>query len=106
MLSANPNKLRRISRLQGIILLLCLAAATRVCAEGAASRSFQDSTELTLDQLVNLQVTSGPRKETDLTLSPAAISVLTEDDICRLGISSIPEALRLVPGMDVAQVSG
>jgi iron complex outermembrane recepter protein len=61
--------------------------------------------DLTLEQLVNVKVTSVSKEETDLFTSPAAISVVTADDIRRLGISSIPEALRLVPGMDVAQIN-
>src|SRR6202012_3357341 len=36
--------------------------------------------------------------------TPAAVSVVTQDDIQRSGARNIPEALRLVPGMDVAQV--
>jgi iron complex outermembrane receptor protein len=55
--------------------------------------------------LVNVKVTSVAKEQTDLFSSPAAISVVTADDIRRLGITSLPEALRLVPGMDVAQIN-
>ena len=61
---------------------------------------------LSLEQLVNVQVTSVSKKETDAFTSPAAISVITQDDIRRMGVMSIPEALRMVPGMDVAQITG
>jgi iron complex outermembrane receptor protein len=61
--------------------------------------------DLTLEQLVNVKVTSVAKEQTDLFASPAAISVVTADDIRRLGITSLPEALRLVPGMDVAQIN-
>ena len=70
-----------------------------------ASKSSVDETNLTLDQLVNIQVTSVSKKETPLNQSPAAISVITQDDIRRSGLNSIPELLRLVPGMDVAQIN-
>ena len=60
--------------------------------------------DLTIEQLMNESVTSVSKKETKLSESPAAISVITADDIARLGITSIPEALRLAPGMDVARV--
>jgi len=60
---------------------------------------------LTLEQLVNVQVTSVSKKETDAFTSPAAISVITQDDIRRNGFTSIPDALRMVPGMDVAQIN-
>lgn len=44
------------------------------------------------------------REEKPLSESAAAITVLTQDDIRRSGAASIPEALRLVPGLDVAKV--
>jgi iron complex outermembrane receptor protein len=68
-------------------------------------KSSGDLEDLTLEQLVNLKVTSVSKQETDLFASPAAISVVTADDIQRLGITSLPEALRLAPGMDVAQIN-
>ncbi len=61
--------------------------------------------DLTLEQLVNVKVTSVSKKETDSFASPAAISVITQDDIQRNGFTSIPDALRMVPGMDVAQIN-
>src|ERR1041385_7845437 len=61
--------------------------------------------ELTLEQLVDIKVTSVSKRETRLEDSPAAISVVTGEAIRRLGLTTIPEALRLVPGMDVAQIN-
>jgi len=60
---------------------------------------------LTLEQLVNVQVISVSKSETDAFTSPAAISVITQDDIRRNGFTSIPDALRMVPGMEVAQIN-
>ena len=59
---------------------------------------------LTLEQLVNIEVTSVSKKQTDLFKSPAAIYVITQEDIRRSGLTSIPELLRMVPGLDVAQI--
>ncbi len=61
--------------------------------------------ELSLEDLVNIKVTSVSKRETGLEDSPAAVSVVTQDDIRRFGITTLPEALRLVPGMDVAQIN-
>ncbi len=72
-------------------------------AHGAVSAI--DLADLSIEQLMNESVTSVSKKETDLAHSPAAISVITGDDIRRLGITSIPEALRLVPGLEVARIS-
>jgi iron complex outermembrane receptor protein len=83
-----------------VIAVLADAADTNQAPQSSANWG-----DLTLEQLVNVKVTSVAKTQTDLFTSPAAISVVTSDDIDRLGITSIPEALRLVPGMDVAQIN-
>ncbi|MDB6064666.1 MAG: ligand-gated TonB-dependent outer rane channel [Pedosphaera sp.] len=60
--------------------------------------------DLSIDELMNIPVTLDTRQPRPLYQSAAAISVLTADDIRRSGAMSIPEALRLVPGLDVARV--
>jgi iron complex outermembrane receptor protein len=89
-------------RLAGPLACLLVPLAT-----GAADLNGppQDTNELSLEQLVSIKVTIVSRKETTLESAPAAITVITADDIRRLGIESIPEALRLVPGMEVAQIN-
>ena len=61
--------------------------------------------DLSVEQLMNVSVTSVARHETKFNEAPAAISVITQDDIRRFGITTIPDALRLVPGLDVAQIN-
>jgi iron complex outermembrane receptor protein len=82
---------------------LTLGAAAR--AEDAKPKSFADSAELTLDQLVNIQVTSVSKKEEKLNDAAAAISVLSNDDIRRSGATTVADALRLVPGLQVASIN-
>ncbi len=62
-----------------------------------------DLTELTLEQLMNVEITSVSKKEERLWDSAAAVFVITGEDIRRAGVKSIPEALRLAPGLQVAQ---
>jgi iron complex outermembrane recepter protein len=62
-----------------------------------------DLSEVPLEQLLNMDVTI-LRGHDMLSKTPAAISVVTADDIRRSGAMSIPEALRQVPGMDVARI--
>jgi len=59
---------------------------------------------LSLEELMNIEVTLASRKEERLFETAAAIFVLTQEDIRRSGATSIPEALRLVPGMQVARL--
>ena len=63
-----------------------------------------DLTELPIETLLGIEVTSVARHSERLSQSPAAIAVITEDDIRRSGALNIPEALRLVPGMEVARL--
>ena len=54
--------------------------------------------------MLDLKVTSVARREETVSHSPAAIYVITHEDIRRSGARNIPDALRLAPGLDVAQV--
>src|SRR5579883_614647 len=53
---------------------------------------------------MNIEVTSVSKKEQKLSQTPAAIYVITQADIERSGATHIPDLLRMVPGVDVAQV--
>ena len=60
--------------------------------------------KMSLEELMNLEVTSVSRRESTVGDSAAAIYVITQDDIRRSGATSIPETLRMVPGLEVAQI--
>ncbi|EEF60377.1 TonB-dependent receptor plug domain-containing protein [Pedosphaera parvula] len=83
--------------------LLLMVTATHVQAEEVKPAKL-DLTEMSIDELMKIPVTTVSRKAEEFSKSPAAIYVLTQDDIRRSGATSIPEVLRLVPGLDVAQV--
>ena len=85
--------------------LILTATLADAADTNQASKSSDDLADMTLEQLVSVKVTSVAKEQTDLFTSPAAISVVSSDDIRRMGITSLPEALRLVPGMDVAQIN-
>jgi iron complex outermembrane receptor protein len=59
---------------------------------------------LSLEELGNIEVTSVSKGPVKLSQTAAAIFVITQDDIRRSGVRSLPEALRLAPGVDVAQI--
>ncbi len=87
----------------GPCLLLALLAVAPAAARGEGAGS-QDLTVLSLEELSNLEVTSVSRKEEPLADAAAAIAVVTNEAIRRSGATTIPEALRLVPGLHVAQI--
>lgn len=65
----------------------------------------QDSlAELSLEELMNVDVTSVSKSPEKWIDAPAAIYVITREDIHRSGVTSIPEALRLAPNLQVARV--
>jgi len=55
---------------------------------------------------MNMEVTSVSKKEQKLSRTAAAIFVITQEDIRRSGAINIPDLLRMVPEMDVAQING
>jgi iron complex outermembrane receptor protein len=63
-----------------------------------------DLTELSIEELINLQITSVAKRPQNLFDAPSAIFVITQDDIRRSGATSIPELLRMVPGLEVARI--
>jgi iron complex outermembrane recepter protein len=96
---------RRLQGAGAACLLIVLADRAPAQLTNPPAASANALPDLSLEQLVNVQVTSVSKKATSLADSPAAISVITADDIDRLGIVTLPDALRLVPGMDVAQIN-
>ena len=60
---------------------------------------------LSLEELMNIEVTSAGKKAQRLEEAAAAIFVITGEDIKRGGFRSIPEALRLAPGVEVSQIN-
>jgi iron complex outermembrane receptor protein len=65
-----------------------------------------DLSKLSVEDLMNVQVTSAGRKDQKLSRVAAAVFVITQEDIRRSGALNIPDLLRMVPGLDVAQING
>jgi iron complex outermembrane recepter protein len=65
----------------------------------------QDLSQVSLEDLMNIEVTSVSKKEQKMSRAAAAIFVITQEDIARSGATNIPDLLRMVPGMDVSQIN-
>jgi iron complex outermembrane receptor protein len=61
---------------------------------------------LSFDQLSQIKIVSVSQRSEPLANAPAAVHVVTSEDIARSGATSFPEALRNVPGLNVAQING
>ena len=84
------------------VWLLALAT-TIVCTSGFshAAAATSELTELSLEDLMNIEVTSVSKKPERLSDAAAAVYVITREDIRRSGYTSIPEILRLAPNLQV-----
>src|SRR5216117_1255544 len=69
-----------------------------------SSLSAEALKKLSIEQLMNLQVTSVSKRPEQLSQTASAIQVITQQDIRRSGASSLPEILRLATNLQVAQV--
>ncbi|HEX3740785.1 MAG TPA: TonB-dependent receptor [Terriglobales bacterium] len=85
-------------------LLSALLLASNARAASADPNAGNPLKVLTLEQLGNVEVTTASRQPEEVRKTSAAIYVLTQDDIQRSGATTIPDALRLVPGVEVAQI--
>jgi iron complex outermembrane receptor protein len=96
------RKIAYIKGFAGIALLSCaMPFAAHAQVQAAADPEFDEI--LALD-IADLSVTSVSRREQKLTDTAAAVYVITQEDLRRSGATSIPEALRLAPGVQVAKV--
>jgi iron complex outermembrane receptor protein len=59
---------------------------------------------LSLEQLGNIEVITASKSPVKLSQTAAAVYVITQEDIRRSGVTSLPQALQLAPGVDVAQI--
>src|SRR5262245_24397484 len=79
---------------------LLLSGACRAAPEVSTT----DLKQLSLEELMNVQVYSASRHLEPTQSVPSAIFVLTNEDLRRSHVTSVPEALRLVPGVQVGRV--
>jgi len=86
------------------LLFLCVPALAQKSEQTTGSSV--DLATMNIEDLMNVQVSSVSKKEQKLSRTAAAIFVITPEDILRSGATSIPDVLRMVPGMNVAQING
>jgi iron complex outermembrane receptor protein len=77
--------------------------ALAVAVSGLAQQP-QSLADKSIEDLMATRVTSVSKKEQPLSRVPAAIRVITAEEIRRSGAANIPDLLRMVPGVDVAQI--
>jgi iron complex outermembrane receptor protein len=86
------------------IVVACVALSSPIVAQEPAPRD-PPFKQLSLEELLDVDVSLPLRRVEPLFAAPAAVSVLTSEDLRRLGAVTLPEALTAVPGMFVARFS-
>ncbi|HEY1717874.1 MAG TPA: TonB-dependent receptor [Verrucomicrobiae bacterium] len=108
--------IRRFKKWSGVLLGLAIAIAPETYADELTPSPPSDAAktnsevlatykEMSLEELMDQKVTSVAKEPEPYREAPAAIQVVTGDEIRRSGASSIPEALRLADNLDVAQIN-
>jgi iron complex outermembrane receptor protein len=94
-----PCLKRATGHLLAASLLIFSNAAT-----GQEAAAPEDLMDMSLEALMNIEVTSVSKKPQKRSEAAAAVYVITNEDLRRWGVTSIPEALRRVPGISVARI--
>ena len=103
VLTNKPNASLRA--LRAIFPIIILFAAFHTAAATNEVTSPAELKRLSLEDLIDQDVTIVSRRPEKLSASPSAVQVITGEDIHRSGATSLPEALRLAPNLEVAQVN-
>lgn len=88
-----------------VLALISISIQAEPQEPGVAQDQFVDLIHLSLEDLGKIKVTTVSRKSESLSTAAAAVYVITQDDIRRSGVTSLPEALRMAPGLDVARAN-
>jgi iron complex outermembrane receptor protein len=86
--------------------MLSFLSASELNAQAPPAQAGQISLKtMTLEELLKVEFTTISKGSTEAFKTPAAINVLQREDIARSGATNIPDLLRLIPGVEVAQIS-
>jgi len=87
------------------LLRVAVLLASLEAASASASDVQDNLTGMSLEELSNVRITSVSRREERLADAPAAVFIITSDDMKRSGATRLVEALRLAPNLQVAMAS-
>ncbi|MBX3324282.1 MAG: TonB-dependent receptor [Nitrospira sp.] len=90
--------------LTGLVSLLPSSEITFAANADPAQETPPELTALSLEELMKVEVTSVSKQAQPLFQAAAAIFVISQEDIRRSGVTTIPEALRMAPGIQVARL--
>jgi iron complex outermembrane recepter protein len=95
-----------MSCVRSAVLLLIAMPCVLYAADPTNGSQSRQLKSLSLEQLGDVEVTTQSKEPKQVWNTPAAIYVLSNDDIRRSGVTNVADALRLIPGVNVARVNG
>jgi iron complex outermembrane receptor protein len=104
--TCGSSSLAHAAPIQRTAVVVLLVLVSGLVNAGWADSSQEPLKQLSLAQLGNVEVTTASKEPEEVWKTPAAVFVITQEDIRRSGATSIPEVLRLAPGVEVAQADG
>lgn len=96
-----PN---RLAALAAGAALLALAPRPLLAETVEEPEAIEDLRELSIEQLAQIEVRSASKQAEPISRAPTSIFVITGNDILRSAATSLPEALRLAPNLQVQQL--
>ena len=84
--------------------LVCMSLFASFSAPAWPQQKTGDLASASIEDLMNVEVVSVSKTQQKLSQTASAVFVITEEDIRRSGATNIPDLLRMVPGVDVAQI--
>lgn len=105
----SQNKHHRRLSLAAFLLSTALLPHAVLAASGDNDQQFTNPTllkNLSLEELSNIEVTTPSKEPASALRANVALFIITGDDIRRSGVTTIPDALRLAPGVEVARIDG
>src|SRR5882672_6981030 len=87
------------------VTVLAVLTVLHVSPRAAVEASDQQLKNLSVEELMQVEVTSVGKKPQARAAAAAAVYVITQEDIRRSGATTLVEALRMVPGVHVGRIS-
>ena len=87
-------------------LFLVIIFSTILSMRSVRSSEQVDLTQLSLEQLLDVNITTASKRKETLTESPATVIVITQHQIRERGYRNLDDLIRDLPGVDLQQYSG
>lgn len=113
IMAPSPRRPSTVAAACSIVLFLLAQAPFRPAAAvsdepsaGSATKGrLRDLLSYSIEELMNVEVTTAARKPVKLSDATSAVFVVSKEDLRRSGATTVPDALRMVPGLEVARIS-